>query len=175
MSSDEYLFQCAICGVSEGDASNLTTQSSLQVNATIGCGHAFCFTCVERELSRRKTFPCPICQTIQVKRTTLSSRTLDDVLCEKDTGWRRRILKVFNKVQADFDSLLEFNNYLEQVEDMIFAIVNEEPHAEEIKAKIKKYEEENKKQIVIRQSQRADEDRSIADRYVLLMIIYKFY
>jgi CDK-activating kinase assembly factor MAT1 len=111
---------------------------------------------------------------------TLSSRTLDDVLCEKDTGWRRRILKVFNKVQADFDSLLEFNNYLEQVEDMIFAIVNEEPHAEEIKAKIKKYEEENKKQIVIRQSQRADEDRSIADRYVLLMLmmvhfLYCFY
>ena len=38
--SNEYLFQCAICGVSEGDASNLTTQSSLQMNAAIGCGHA---------------------------------------------------------------------------------------------------------------------------------------
>jgi len=59
---------------------------------------------------------------------------------------------------------LEYNNYLEQVEDMIFAIVNEEPQAEEVKMKIKKYEEENKRLIVIRQSQRADEDRSIADR-----------
>lgn len=59
---------------------------------------------------------------------------------------------------------MEYNNYLEQVEDMIFAIVNEEPQAEEVKMKIKKYEEENKRLIVIRQSQRADEDRSIADR-----------
>jgi CDK-activating kinase assembly factor MAT1 len=90
---------------------------------------------------------------------------LDDVICEKDTGWRRRILKVFNKVQGDFTTLLDYNNYLEEVEDMIFAIVNEEPNAEEIKAKIKTYEETNKKLIVLRQSQRADEDRSIADRY----------
>ena len=46
----------------------------------------------------------------------------------------------------------------------VYDIVNEEPNAEECKAKVKKYEEENKSQIVIRQSQRADEDRSIADR-----------
>jgi len=52
-----------------------------------------CTSCVERELSRRKTFPCPICETI-VKRVTLSTRTLDDVQCEKDTSWRRRILKM---------------------------------------------------------------------------------
>lgn len=47
---------------------------------------------------------------------------------------------------------------------MIYAIVNEEPTAEEMKAKVKDYEQENKTQIVIRQSQRADEERSIQDR-----------
>lgn len=46
----------------------------------------------------------------------------------------------------------------------VFSIVNEEPNAEEAKAKVKAYEEANKSQIVIRQSQRADEERSIADR-----------
>lgn len=60
--------------------------------------------------------------------------------------------------------MLEYNNYLEEVECIVFSIVNEEPDAEEQKAKLKKYEEENKSQIVIRQSQRADEERSIADR-----------
>jgi len=155
-------FQCAICGVSEQDSSNLT-QSALQTNATVGCGHQFCNSCVERELSRRKVFPCPICET-PVKRVTLSTRTLDDVQCEKDTSWRRRILKVYNKVESDFVCLLEYNNYLEEVEDIIFNIVNEEPNAEECKAKIREYEEANKAQIVIRQSQRADEERCIADR-----------
>jgi len=122
-----------------------------------------CTTCVEREFSRRKEFPCPICETT-VKKVTLSTRTLDDVQCEKDTSWRRRVTKVFNKVETDFPSLLVYNNYLEEVEDVIFAIVNEEPNAEEMKAKVKAYEEAHKSQIVIRQSQRADEERSIADR-----------
>ena len=46
----------------------------------------------------------------------------------------------------------------------VFSIVNEEPNAEEAKAKVKAYEEANRSQIVIRQSQRADEERCIADR-----------
>jgi len=163
MEIEDDLFRCAICGVSEGDSSNLTTQSSLQTNATVGCGHQFCISCVERELSRRKVFPCPICE-IDVKRVTLTTRTLDDVQCEKDTSWRKRVMKVYNKVESDFATLLDYNNYLEEVECIVFSIVNEEPDAEEIKAKLKKYEEENKSQIVIRQSQRADEERSIADR-----------
>mmetsp|Transcript_4801 Transcript_4801/g.7279 ORF Transcript_4801/g.7279 Transcript_4801/m.7279 type:complete len:294 (-) Transcript_4801:164-1045(-) len=159
---DADLFRCAVCGMSEGDSSNFT-QSSLQTNAAVGCGHQFCMTCVERELSRRKVFPCPICET-SVKRVTLSTRSLDDIQCEKDTSWRRRVMKVYNKVQTDFKSLLEYNNYLEEVEDIIWAIVNEEPNAEDMKNKVKKYELEHKSEIATRQSQRADEDRSIADR-----------
>lgn len=120
-------------------------------------------TCVERELSRRKVFPCPICDTA-VKRVTLSIRSLDDVQCEKDTSWRRRVNKVYNKAQEDFNDLLSYNNYLEEVEDIIFNIVNEEPNAEDMKAKIRKYEIEHKSEIATRQSLRADEDRSISDR-----------
>jgi hypothetical protein len=47
---------------------------------------------------------------------------------------------------------------------LVYSIVNEEPNAEECKARIKAYEEANRAQIVIRQSQRADEERSIQDR-----------
>ena len=36
---DQNLFSCAICGLTEGDSSNLTTQNTLQTNATVGCGH----------------------------------------------------------------------------------------------------------------------------------------
>lgn len=122
-----------------------------------------CNACLDRELVRRREFPCPICGTA-VKRVTLTNRTLDDVVCEKDTSWRRRVLKVFNKTEKDFAALLDYNNYLEQVEDMIYAIVNEEPEAEDFKAKIRDYENAHKAEIVIRQSQRADEERSIQDR-----------
>lgn len=40
-----------------------------------------------------------------------------------------------------------------------------------MKAKVKAYEEANKSQIVIRQSQRADEERSIADRYACVDVL----
>jgi hypothetical protein len=33
------LGSCAICGKTEGDASNLTSQASFQTNATVRCGH----------------------------------------------------------------------------------------------------------------------------------------
>ena len=36
---DDLLFRCAICGVAEGDSSNLTSQNTLQTNATVRCGH----------------------------------------------------------------------------------------------------------------------------------------
>lgn len=39
-------------------------------------------------------------------------------MVEKDTSWRRRVTKVFNKVEKDFPDLLEYNNYLEEVEDI---------------------------------------------------------
>jgi hypothetical protein len=122
-----------------------------------------CNSCTDRELIRKREFPCPICST-PVKKVTLTQRTLDDVQCEKDTSWRRRVLKVFNKTQPDFESLLFYNNYLETVEDMIYSIVNEEPDAEECKAKIKEYELQHKGEIVIRQSQRADQERSVQDK-----------
>lgn len=71
---------------------------------------------------------------------------------------------MYNQTEKDFPSLLEYNNYLEMVEDMIYSIVNEDPDAEQYKAKIRDYEQSHRAEIVIRQSQRADEERGIQDR-----------
>lgn len=155
-------FHCASCGISEGDTSNIT-QTLLQTNAIVGCGHQFCNRCIDREFSRRHKFSCPKCNN-QVRRAMLSERTLDDIQCMVDTNWRRRVLKIYNKSEEDFEDLMEYNNYLEEIEDIIYNIVNEEPMAEECKIKLKIYEEKNKNYIVLRQSQRADKDRMITDR-----------
>ena len=45
IADDLHLFSCAICGLSEGDSSNLTTQNTLQTNATVGCGHQLYVVC----------------------------------------------------------------------------------------------------------------------------------
>lgn len=46
----------------------------------------------------------------------------------------------------------------------VYCIVNEEPNAEEMKGRVKEYEEANKAEIVVRQSQRAEEERNVADQ-----------
>lgn len=121
-----------------------------------------CNTCIDRELVRKREFPCPRCKT-PVKRVTLTQRTLDAVQCEKDTSWRRRLIAVYNKTLSDFTTLQEYNDYLEEVENMIYSIVNEEADAEVCKAKIKEYEQAHRAEIVVRQSHRADEERAIQD------------
>lgn len=161
--ADEYLFRCAICGTAETDSSNLSSQTTLQTNATVRCGHQFCGNCIDREMARKREFPCPICDT-PVKRVTLTQRTLDAVQCEKDTSWRRRLLAVYNKTESDFESLQSYNDYLEQIENMIYSIVNEEADAEICKARIKEYEAQHRSEIVIRQAHRADVERSIQDQ-----------
>jgi hypothetical protein len=78
--SGDDLFRCAVCGFAEGD----------YTNATVQCGHEFCNWCIDRELSFKREFPCPICNTA-VKRVTLREAS-----CEKDTSWRRRLLAAHN-------------------------------------------------------------------------------
>lgn len=160
---ENFVVRCALCGTTEGDASNLSSQTTLQTNTNVRCGHMFCNTCVERELVRRREFPCPICKT-PVKRVNLKKQSLDAVQCEKDSNWRKHVLSIYNKTEKDFGTLLEYNDYLEDIEDKIYAIVNEEPEAERYRAELKEYEQQHKAQIVIRQSQRADEHRSVQDR-----------
>ncbi|KAF2316982.1 hypothetical protein GH714_009685 [Hevea brasiliensis] len=65
-------------------------------------------------------------------------------------------LKRFNKREEDFPSLREYNDYLEEVEDMIFNLVAgvDVPAIEE---KIAKYQKENAEQIMINQARKAEE------------------
>lgn len=122
-----------------------------------------CNTCVERELVRKREFPCPRCGST-VKKMSLTQRTLDAVQAEKDTNWRRRVRAVHNKTEDDFGNLREYNDYLEMIENIIYTIVYEEKEAEDCKAAIKEHEQKNKQEINIRRSQRADTERAIQDK-----------
>ncbi|KAH9607535.1 hypothetical protein KSS87_017465 [Heliosperma pusillum] len=64
----------------------------------------------------------------------------------KEISIRRRITSIFNKREDDFPSLTEYNDYLEEVEDMTWNLI-EGRDVVAIEAKIAKYEEENKEQI----------------------------
>ena len=81
---------------------------------------------------------------------------------DKEVDIRRRILKDFNKLQEDFDSLREYNDYLEMVEDIIFNLTNNIDILETNK-KIQQYKEENKDNIMKNRSRLSQDALELLD------------
>ncbi|MCL7036715.1 hypothetical protein MKW94_027760 [Papaver nudicaule] len=74
----------------------------------------------------------------------------------KEMVIRKRILNIYNKRQEDFSSLREYNDYLEEVEDMTTNLIDGIDVAA-IEAKIAQYKEENAEQITLSQARKAEE------------------
>ena len=60
---DDNSDSCAVCGKKQFSAANLSRQV-FQVNTANNCGHKFCSSCIDRELSRKRQFSCPQCKSM---------------------------------------------------------------------------------------------------------------
>ncbi|KAL1533817.1 hypothetical protein AAHA92_33653 [Salvia divinorum] len=74
----------------------------------------------------------------------------------KEMSIRKRIAGIYNKREEDFPSLREYNDYLEEVEDMIINLV-EGIDVPAIEARISEYQRENSEQIMNAQARKAEE------------------
>lgn len=74
----------------------------------------------------------------------------------KEIHIRRRISEIYNKREEDFASLKDYNDYLEEVECMVFDLVDG-INVEAIEEKIKKYSQENAEQIMINRARKAED------------------
>ncbi|PIA33243.1 hypothetical protein AQUCO_04200181v1 [Aquilegia coerulea] len=74
----------------------------------------------------------------------------------KEMAIRKRISNIFNKREDDFPSLRDYNDYLEEVEDMTFNLI-EGIDVATIEAKIAKYQAENAEQIINARARKAEE------------------
>lgn len=108
------------------------------------CGHKLCSTCVD-VLFTRPSAACPQCNTA-LRRSDFRVQQFEDALVEKEVDVRRRIVKIYNKREEDFKTLLAYNNYLEDIEIIIFNLANK-TNVEETKKKIEAYKKENEKLI----------------------------
>lgn len=87
----------------------------------------------------------------------------DRAYLTKEAQIRRRYLRWFNKRRDDFVSDLEYDNYLEMVEDTIYNLVNN-VNVEETKARVEKYRRENQENIGQNHARRLEDDRFEAER-----------
>jgi CDK-activating kinase assembly factor MAT1 len=88
------------------------------------CYHKMCESCVERIFSHGPA-PCPIAGCNRtLRRNRFRTQTFGDIQVEKEVDVRKRVAKTFNRRQEDFETLLDYNNYLEEVENITFNLLN---------------------------------------------------
>ncbi|KAI5709079.1 hypothetical protein M8J76_009765 [Diaphorina citri] len=116
------------------------------------CGHPLCEGCVDL-LFLKGTGNCYECNQ-PLRRGNFRVQLFDDSSVEKEVEIRKKLLKDYNKVEEDFNSLAEYNDYLEEIEEIVFNLCNNIDILETNK-RIENYKRINKDQIMrnkIRQS-----------------------
>ncbi|XP_071163744.1 CDK-activating kinase assembly factor MAT1-like [Mytilus edulis] len=108
------------------------------------CGHSLCESCVDL-LFIKGSGACPECGTA-LRRSNFRLQLFEDPYIEKEVDIRKKILRDFNKKEDDFNSLNEYNDYLEMIETIVFNLANN-IDVEETRKMIDQYKKENKEQI----------------------------
>lgn len=114
------------------------------------CGHSLCESCVEL-LFVKGSGSCPDCG-VPLRRANFRVQLFENPMVEKEVDIRRRILKDFNKKEEDFGNLDDFNNYLEEIEEIIYNLANNIDIINTNK-RIETYKRENK-DVILKNKQR---------------------
>ncbi|VEN55148.1 unnamed protein product [Callosobruchus maculatus] len=131
-------FTCPRCRTSKFQNPSL----KMMVNV---CGHGLCESCVDL-LFLKGSGSCPECK-IPLRRNNFRVQLFEDATVEKEVDIRKRVLRDFNKKEEDFTTLKEYNDYLEEVESIIFNLTNNIDVVNTNK-RIEQYKRDNKEQIM---------------------------
>ncbi|KAK0730378.1 CDK-activating kinase assembly factor MAT1-domain-containing protein [Lasiosphaeris hirsuta] len=148
-------------GTASGAALPLTTDDMCPVCKTIRylnkdmeflinpeCYHSMCSNCVNR-LFNDGPNQCPYAGCNRtLRRKGFRSAFFGDLIVEREVDIRRRVAAVFNQAEDDFETLRDYNNYLQMVEDLTFDLVSGtegKRHAAE--AQLQQWEAEHKADI----------------------------
>lgn len=108
------------------------------------CGHALCESCVDL-LFLKGSGACPDCR-IPLRRNNFRVQLFEDATVEKEVDIRKRVLRDFNKKEEDFATLREYNDYLEEIETIVYNLSNNIDIVNTNK-RIEDYKRNNREQI----------------------------
>ncbi|KAL3436905.1 CDK-activating kinase assembly factor MAT1-domain-containing protein [Aspergillus tetrazonus] len=127
------------------------------------CYHKMCESCVDRIFSGGPA-NCPVAgchKTLRKQR--FRKQTFEDINVEREVDIRRRVMTVLNRREEEFDSKLDWDNFLEQREEIIFNLVNR-INVAKTEADLQSYASENMKSIRANQALEAKEVSSFQER-----------
>ncbi|KAJ8290325.1 hypothetical protein GJAV_G00011430 [Gymnothorax javanicus] len=105
------------------------------------CGHTLCESCVEM-LFVRGAGNCVQCDT-PLRKSNFRVQLFEDPTVDKEVEIRKKVLKIYNKRDTDFSSLREYNDYLEQIEDIVYNLTNN-VDVENTRQIMEQYQRENR-------------------------------
>ncbi|XP_028934675.1 CDK-activating kinase assembly factor MAT1 isoform X1 [Ornithorhynchus anatinus] len=105
------------------------------------CGHTLCESCVDL-LFVRGAGNCPECDT-PLRKSNFRVQLFEDPIVDKEVEIRKKVLKIYNKREEDFPTLREYNDFLEEVEEIVFNLTNN-VDLDNTKKKMEAYQKENK-------------------------------
>ncbi|KTF75478.1 hypothetical protein cypCar_00027123, partial [Cyprinus carpio] len=100
-----------------------------------------CESCVEM-LFVRGSGNCVQCNT-PLRKSNFRVQLFEDPAIDKEVEICKKVLKIYNKREFDFSFLKEYNDYLEQVEDIVFNLTNN-IDVERTKQIMEQYQRDNK-------------------------------
>ncbi|KAI4105027.1 MAG: hypothetical protein LQ339_003644 [Xanthoria mediterranea] len=87
------------------------------------CYHKMCESCVDRIFSQGPA-ACPIAGCARtLRKQRFRQQTFEDLKIEREVDIRRRVATAFNCQESDFETLLAYNNYLEDMEVATFNLL----------------------------------------------------
>ncbi|KAI0853557.1 CDK-activating kinase assembly factor [Daldinia vernicosa] len=124
----------------------LNTEMEFLINPE--CYHPMCINCVNNIFGKGPA-QCPVATcTKTLRQRGFRSAFFKDLKIEREVDLRRRVQAVFNMTQDDFVSLRDYNDYLQQVEDLTFDLVNgDETEKQNAEQKLLAYEQKHKDEI----------------------------
>ncbi|NWR32162.1 MAT1 factor, partial [Tachuris rubrigastra] len=108
------------------------------------CGHTLCESCVEL-LFVRGAGNCHECDT-PLRRSNFRVQLFEDPAVDKEVEIRKKVLKIYNKREEDFATLDEYNDFLEEIEEIVYNLTNN-VDLENTKKKMELYQKDNKEVI----------------------------
>lgn len=110
------------------------------------CYHKMCDSCVDRIFSLGPTkCPYPQCDKI-LRKLKFKTQIFEDIKVEKEIDIRKKIFKIFNKLESEFKSLKEYNTYIEKIEELIYNLLHK-VNLKETNEYIDQYQKQNSKLI----------------------------
>ncbi|KXT14717.1 hypothetical protein AC579_6384 [Pseudocercospora musae] len=137
MASEEI---CPVC------KSSRYLNASLRFLVNPACYHKMCESCVDRLFSHGpQSCPIPGCKET-LRKNRFRKQTFEDIQVEREVDIRRKVAAVFNRREDEFETIRDYNDYLNDVEDITFNLINK-IDLEDTERRFEQYEKAHQAEI----------------------------